>query len=226
MERIVTEPQRISVDHDTIVRGVLVRPHDAKALLVLAHGAGTDFDHPAMNQLAEALTAHQIATLRFNFVYREVGRRRPDPPALAHRTVRAAVAHARVLAPELPLLAGGRSFGGRMTSQAQSEDALADVSGIVFFAFPLHPPKKPGIERADHLTAIEVPLLFLSGTRDPMAPVDTLRGVVDRLEQAQLHWLDAADHSFKVLKRSGRTEQEVLDEAAETTRSFALALAS
>jgi uncharacterized protein len=199
------------------VNVLLQRPENAKALLVLGHGAGVGMEHASMAQLADGLDALNVATLRYQFPYMERGSKRPDPPPLCHATVRAAVAKAHELAPELPLFAGGRSFGGRMTSQAQALEPLADVRGLVFFAFPLHPSKQPGRERARHLSDVKIPMLFLQGTRDDLATLDLLRPVVDELgSRATLKILDHADHSFHVLARSGRTNAEVLNEALAT----------
>ena len=175
--------------------------------------------HKAMSGNAEGLAKRGIATLRYNFPYMEKGSKRPDSPKVAHAAVRAAASKAVELAPELPLFAGGRSFGGRMTSQAQAGDPLPGVRGLIFLGFPLHPAGKPGIERADHLANVRVPMLFVSGTRDALAELDLLRPVVARLgSHAKIHLVDQADHSFKVAAKSGRTnadaEAEVLDAVA------------
>ena len=188
------------------VSGLLLRPPNAKALYLLAHGAGAGMTHTAMESNAHGLAARGIATLRFQFLYMEKGSKRPDPPRLAHAAVRAAAAEALRLAPDLPLFAGGRSFGGRMTSQAQADDPLPGVGGLAFLGFPLHPAGKPGIERAEHLSRIEVPMLFVSGDRDALAEIDLLQSVVAGLgERATLHLVHIADHSFKVAAKSGRT---------------------
>jgi predicted alpha/beta-hydrolase family hydrolase len=168
-------------------------------------------DHPYLVAVCEGLAARGIATLRYQFPYMEKGSRRPDPPALCHQTVRAAVAAAHEQMPELPLFAGGKSFGGRMTSQAQALAPLAHVEGLCFFGFPLHPPKKPAVSRAQHLAAINVPLLFVQGTRDELADLALLRGVVGQLTTATLKVIEHADHSFHVLVRSGTTDQKVLE---------------
>jgi len=210
---------RIPVGEET-VSGLLLRPEDAKALYVFAHGAGAGMTHRAMESNAQGLAARGIATLRYQFPYMEKGGRRPDPPKIAHAAVRAAVAEAARLEPDLPLFAGGRSFGGRMTSQAQADAPLPGVRGLAFLGFPLHPAGKPGIERAEHLARVEIPMLFVSGSRDALAELDLLRRVVAGLgNRASLHLVDQADHSFKVAAKSGRTpadaEAEALDAIAE-----------
>ena len=205
---------------DERVSGLLLRPPNATALYLFAHGAGTGMTHEAMESNAQGLGRRGIATLRFQFLYMEKGSHRPDPPRLAHAAVRAAAAEAARLAPDLPLFAGGRSFGGRMTSQAQAETPLPNVRGLAFLGFPLHPAGKPGTERADHLSRVEIPMLFVSGDRDALAEVELLRPVVAGLgEKATLHLVEHADHSFKVAAKSGRTsaeaEAEALDAIAE-----------
>src|SRR5689334_6529543 len=189
---------RISVGEGS-VSALLIRPAAAKALYVFAHGAGAGMAHRSMASNAEGFAERGIATLRYQFPFMEKGSRRPDPPKIAHATVRAAVAEAARLAPELPLFAGGRSFGGRMTSQAQAEAPLPGVRGLAFIGFPLHPAGKPGIDRAEHLSRVEVPMLFVSGSRDALAELDLLEPVVAELgERATLHLIAAADHSLKV----------------------------
>lgn len=205
---------------DERVSGLLLRPPNATALYLFAHGAGAGMTHKAMESNAQGLGQRGIATLRFQFLYMEKGSHRPDPPRLAHAAVRAAAAEAARLAPDLPLFAGGRSFGGRMTSQAQAETPLPNVRGLAFLGFPLHPAGKPGTERADHLSRVEIPMLFVSGDRDALAEVELLRPVVAGLgEKATLHLVEHADHSFKVAAKSGRTsaeaEAEALDAIAE-----------
>ena len=210
---VIVEPVVIPLDAERSVSGLWTLPPDARAALVLAHGAGAGMAHKAMNATAEGLAARGIATLRYNFLYMERGSKRPDSPALAHEAVRAAVAKAGELAPDLPLFAGGRSFGGRMTSQAQAERPLASVRGLVFFAFPLHPPGKPGVERAAHLAEIKVPMLFLQGTNDEFARLDLLDETVVGLgAQASLTLAQFADHSFHAPAKSGRKDPEVLAE--------------
>jgi predicted alpha/beta-hydrolase family hydrolase len=198
------------------VSGLLERPSAARALLVLAHGAGAGMEHPSMQAVAAGLAQRGIATLRYQFPYMERRSRRPDPPALCHATVRAAVTEAARLAPDLPLLAGGRSFGGRMTSQAQAQTPLAQVRGLVFLAFPLHPAGKSGTDRAAHLREIGIPMLFIQGTRDALAPLALLRPVVAGLRcGATLSLLEDADHSFHAPARSGRKDAELLAHALD-----------
>ncbi|MGJ4955686.1 alpha/beta family hydrolase [Bradyrhizobium sp. HKCCYLRH2015] len=208
------------VDGAGVVSALLMAPPQPRACFVFAHGAGAGMAHVFMSQAAASLAARGIATLRFQFPYMEKGSKRPDPPAVAHAAVRAAVAEAARLCPGLPLFAGGKSFGARMTSQAQSAAPLPGVAGLAFLGFPLHPAGKPSIARADHLDAIEVPMLFLQGTRDKLAEMELLAPVVRRLgPRATLHWLDQADHAFHVPARSGRNDQAVMD---ELTGAFAV----
>jgi predicted alpha/beta-hydrolase family hydrolase len=181
--------------------------------------------HKSMESNAEGLAARAIATLRYQFPYMEKGSKRPDPPRIAHAAVRAAAAEAAKLAPDLPLFAGGRSFGGRMTSQAQAVEALPGVRGLAFLGFPLHPAGKPGIERAEHLARVEVPMLFVSGERDALAELDLLRPVVAALgERATLHLVARADHSLKVPAKSGRTAAEAEAEALDAMAEWMLGL--
>lgn len=189
------------------------RPSPARACLVLAHGAGAGMHHPSMAALADGLAARGVAVLRYQFLYMEKGAKRPDPPKLAHAIVRAAIAKAALLAPDLALFAGGRSFGGRMTSQAQALDPLPGVRGLVFFAFPLHPANKPSQERAEHLSDIHAPMLFLQGTRDALAQLDLLQASIAKLgERAALKLFEHADHSFHVPAKSGRTDAQLRGE--------------
>lgn len=175
-----------------------------------------------MTDLADALEARQIGTLRYQFPYMESGSKRPDPPALCHATVRAAVEEARKQAPGVSLIAGGKSFGGRMTSQAQAAQPLPDVCGLAFVGFPLHPAKKPSVERAAHLSDVTIPMLFLQGTRDDLADLSLLEPIVDDLgARATLKRIDHADHSFHVLARSGRKDREVMEELADAIASWA-----
>ncbi len=198
------------------VSGLLIRPSDAKALYLFAHGAGVGMTHRSMVSNAEGLANRGIATLRYQFPYMEKGAGRPDPPKIAHATVRAATAEAMRLAPDLPLFAGGRSFGGRMTSQAQAEAPLQAVRGLAFLGFPLHPAGNPGTERAEHLARVQIPMLFVSGSRDALAELDLLGPVVADLgERARLHVVVDADHSFKVLAKSGRTAEDAETEALD-----------
>ena len=193
------------------VSGLWLRRPRAQACLVLAHGAGVGMAHKSMAALADGLAERAVATLRYQFPYMERGSRRPDPPAVAHATVRAACAEAARLADALPLFAGGRSFGGRMTSQAQAATPLPGVRGLVFFAFPLHPAGKPTTSRADHLADVALPMLFLQGMRDALADLPLLQQTVDALgSRARLILAADADHSFHVPARSGRADQEVL----------------
>jgi predicted alpha/beta-hydrolase family hydrolase len=175
-----TDELKISVG-DGQVSGLLIRPGNARALFVFAHGAGVGMTHPSMTSNAEGLAERGIATLRYQFPYMEKGTRRPDPPQIAHLAVRAAAREALRLAPDLPLFAGGRSFGGRMTSQAQAISPLEGVRGLAFIGFPLHPAGKPGVERADHLARVDVPMLFVSGDRDSLAELHLLKPLVQGL---------------------------------------------
>jgi predicted alpha/beta-hydrolase family hydrolase len=203
------------------VEHLLVAPPDARTLIVLAHGAGSGMQHPFLEAMARALAERGIASFRYEFLYLERHQGRPDAPAVAEARVRAAVLEAARAVPGLPLFAGGKSFGGRMTSQAQAREPLPGVRGLVFLGFPLHPPGRPGTSRADHLDAVRVPMLFLQGSRDEFAGLDLLRPVVQRLRaRATLHLIEGGDHSFKVLKRTGRTETDVLDELANTVASW------
>jgi predicted alpha/beta-hydrolase family hydrolase len=208
------------------VSGILLRPETATALYVFAHGAGVGMNHPSMASNAHGLAERGIATLRFQFPYMEKGGGRPDPPAIAQATVRAAVAKAAELAPDLPLFAGGRSYGGRMTSQAQAVAPLPGVRGLVFLGFPLHPAGKPGIERADHLEQIEIPMLFVSGSRDALADMALLKPLVGGLgERATLHVVEGGDHGLRVLVSSGRTNEEAQAEALDAMAQWMARLA-
>ena len=204
------------------VSALLVRPPGARWLLVLAHGAGAGMRHPFLEGLAAALAAQAIATLRYQFPYVEAGSRRPDPRPLLLATVRAAVAAAAERAPDLPLLAGGKSMGGRMTSLAASEAPLATVRGLVFVGFPLHPAGRPGCERGDHLASVALPMLFLQGTRDALADLSLLRPVCGALgARASLVVVDGADHGFHVTKARGGAARDVAAELAAAVRAFA-----
>ena len=203
------------------VSGLFLRPANAKALYLFAHGAGAGMTHRAMESNAKGLAERGIATLRYQFLYMEKGSKRPDPPRLAHAVVRAAAAEAVRLAPDLPLFAGGRSFGGRMTSQTQAEEPLPGVRGLAFLGFPLHPAGNPGIERAEHLARVKVPMLFVSGERDALAELDLLKPVVASLgERATLHLVDHADHSFRVAAKSGRTPADAEGEALDALANW------
>ena len=211
---------RIAVG-DKSVSGLCLRPAKAKALYLFAHGAGAGMAHKAMESNATGLAERGIATLRYQFLYMEKGGKRPDPPRLAHAVVRAAATEAVRLAPDLPLFAGGRSFGGRMTSQAQADAPLPGVKGLVFLGFPLHPAGKPGVERAEHLAKVGVPMLFVSGNRDALAELELLEPLVACLgERATLHLVAHADHSFKTAAKSGRTSAEAETEALDALASW------
>jgi predicted alpha/beta-hydrolase family hydrolase len=212
---------RVEVGKSTSVSALLMIPRVARACFVFAHGAGVGMTHPSMEAIATGLAERGIATLRYQFPYMEAGSRRPDPPALAHATVRAAVAEAARSCPALPLIAGGKSFGGRMTSQAQAKTPLARVAGLAFFGFPLHPTGKPSTERAAHLSDVHVPMLFLQGTNDKLAEPNLLKPLVENLgSHATLHFVAAADHSFHVPKRSGRNDGEVLAEVLDAFEAW------
>jgi len=193
------------------VSGLWQSPVNPSACLVLAHGAGAGMTHRSLTAIADGLEALGVATLRYQFPYMEKGASRPDGPAIAHATVRAAVAEGRRRAKTLPLFAGGRSFGGRMTSQAQALEPLPGVSGLIFFAFPLHPAGKPSVARAEHLSKIVVPMLFLSGSKDTLAELDLLQTTVEGLaRRATLELIADADHAFHVPARTGRKDPAVL----------------
>jgi uncharacterized protein len=199
------------------VSALLIRPAEARACFVFAHGAGAGMTHPFMETFATGLGERGIASLRYQFPYMEKGSRRPDPPAMAHATVRAAVAEAGLACPGLPLIAGGKSFGGRMTSQAQAIAPLAGVRGLAFLGFPLHPAGKPSSDRARHLAGVQVPMLFVQGSRDKLAELTLIEPVVTSLgPSALLHLVREADHSFHVLARSGRNDHEVMKEILDT----------
>lgn len=209
----------------TEVSALWDKPRDAKALLVLAHGAGAGAGmmHKRVAETAEGLTARGIAVLRFNFPYMERGSKRPDNPAIAHAAIRAAVAQGRKLAGDLPLFAGGRSFGGRMTSQAQALDTLPCVKGLIFFAWPLHPSGKPGTDRAEHLSQVKIPMLFLQGTDDRLAETQLLKPIVGSLgKRAKLYLVKNADHSFHVPAKSGRKDPEVLAEFLDVATAWTM----
>jgi predicted alpha/beta-hydrolase family hydrolase len=215
------EQLRFGVTDGREVSALLWRPPKARRLLVLAHGAGAGMSHAFMEKLAGELASVNVATFRYQFPYMEEQRRVPDTPAMLVATVGAAVRAAAEAAPGIPLLAGGKSMGGRMTSQAAAQHSLDGVRGIVFFGFPLHPPNRPGTKRADHLANVSMPMLFLQGTRDPLADLKLLRPVCTKLgSRATLHVMESADHSFHVLKSSGKNDADVLRELAETTTSW------
>lgn len=203
------------------VSAILMRPENTTHLLVLGHGASSNMRTPLLQAISEKLAAQNVATFRYNFPYSEKGGGR-NSAATCTETIRSAVRTAHRAAPDLPILAGGHSFSGRMTSTAQSEEPIKDVKGLVFFAFPLHPPGKPAVKRADHLANIHVPMLFLSGTRDALGELDLLEPVVKNLgEKASLHLLDTADHSFKILKTKRQSHEDVFSEMARVVSEWA-----
>ena len=213
MTAVAAQKIKIDVEKADAVSALLICPDDARACYVFAHGAGAGMTHSFMETAAGGLSERGVATLRYQFPYMEKGSKRPDSPAVAHAAVRAAVAEAGRRCPGLRLIAGGKSFGGRMTSQAQAIAPLPGVRGLAFFGFPLHPTGKPSSDRARHLSDIDVPMLILQGTRDSLAELSLLEPVVASLEPlATLHRVEGADHSFHVLARSGRNDREVMDE--------------
>jgi len=215
------EPVAIAVEDGLRVSGLLLVPPGARACYVLAHGAGAGMDHPLMAALAAELARRGIATLRYQFPAIERGARRPDPPSLAQATVRAAAAATLRLLPGLPLVAGGKSFGGRMTSQAQANAPLQGVRGLAFLGFPLHPAGRPSQERAKHLFAVQIPILFLQGTRDALATLDQLQPLCDALgARATLKFFQDADHSFHVPARSGRKDAQVRSEMLDALAAW------
>jgi predicted alpha/beta-hydrolase family hydrolase len=218
------EPRKVSfaVDAERTVSGLLIVPKGARALYVLAHGAGAGMAHPFLASISALLADRGIATLRYQFPYMEQGSRRPDSPKVAEAAVRAAVGEAARLAPGLPLDAGGKSFGGRMTSQAEASEHLPGVVGLAFLGFPLHPPGAPADTRGAHLAEVKVKMLFLQGTRDEFADLELLRPLVKRLGRKDtLHLIDGANHSFRVPAKSGRREADVMAELADTIASWA-----
>jgi hypothetical protein len=209
-EHPAAQPLDISLNATERVSGLLLVPDGAKACLVLAHGAGAGMSHGFMAAIATGLHERSIASLRFQFAYMEKGSRRPDGPALAHAAVRAAVHEANQRCPDLALFAGGKSFGGRMTSQAQADAPFANVRGVVFLGFPLHPASKPSVVRARHLFDLRIPMLFLQGQRDALADPRLMTDIAEELgAKATLVWFPDADHSFHVPARSGRTDEQV-----------------
>ncbi|HEX7337605.1 MAG TPA: alpha/beta family hydrolase [Gemmatimonadales bacterium] len=209
------------------VSALLDRPPDAWVIYVLAHGAGAGMRHKFLESMAAALAERGLATLRYQFPYIEAGRKRPDPPRVAEATVAAAVRRAAELGPGLPIIAGGKSFGGRMTSAAAARGLLPAVKGLAFLGFPLHPPGQPGTERADHLDQVHVPMLFLQGTRDPFARLDLLEPVCRRLgPRSALHLVQGGDHSFAVPRSTGRSPADVVEELAHTLAQWARSLVS
>jgi len=212
-----TKELKLDIARIGTVSAILTQPDNARACYVLAHGAGADMRHSFMDKVAVGLAERGIATFRFNFPYMEEKKGRPDQPAVAHAAIRVAVEEAARLCPGVLLVAGGKSFGGRMTSQAQSQAPLAGVKGLAFLGFPLHAAKKPSSERAEHLAGIAIPMLFLQGTRDELADLSYLKPVIAALgPKATLHEVEGGDHSFAVLKKSGRTSEEALTEVLDT----------
>lgn len=218
---VKTKELKLDVERIGVVSAILTQPANARACYVLAHGAGADMRHAFMGKVAEGLSGRGVATFRFNFPYMENKQGRPDQPAVAHAAIRAAVEEAARLCPGLKLVAGGKSFGGRMTSQAQSKAPLPDVKGLAFLGFPLHADGKPSSERAKHLADGAIPMLFLQGTRDKLADLGHLKPVVEALgAKATLHEIAGGDHSFAVLKKSGRTNDEALTEMLDTLAAW------
>jgi uncharacterized protein len=216
------QPLRIAIDEHLSVGALLCTPPQPIAAYVFAHGAGAGMAHPFMATFAEGLAERHIATLRYQFPFSERGSKRPDDPATAHAAVRAAVAQAARSLPGVPLIAGGKSFGGRMTSQAQAASPLPGVQGLVFVGFPLHVAGKPSTQRAQHLADVKLPMLFLQGTRDELADLTLLRPVVESLgARATLEIVDDADHSFRVRARSGRNDAQVMAAMLDATAAWA-----
>jgi predicted alpha/beta-hydrolase family hydrolase len=227
MREASVEAQPIAIDVGTAgaVSGLLMRPSQARACYVLAHGAGAGMNHSFMAAVAGGLFERGIATLRYQFPYMEKGSKRPDPPGIAHATVRAAVTEAHRHCPTLELVAGGKSFGGRMTSQAQAKTPLEGVRGLAFLGFPLHPAKKPAEERGEHLADVRVPMLFLQGTKDALAELPLIERLTGALgPMATLKLFEHADHSFHVPVKSGRTDAEILHELLDDLAAWIVAL--
>jgi uncharacterized protein len=215
------KPVTIAVDEARRVSGLLQHPRGARACYVLAHGAGAGMTHPFITAIADGLAERGIATLRYQFPYMEQGGKRPDAPKLAQATVRAAVAEAARLMPKLALIAGGKSFGGRMTSQAQAQAPLDAVRGLMFFGFPLHPAGKASDQRADHLFQVAVPMLFLQGSKDKLADLTLLEPLLHKLRpRVSLHIAGDADHSFHVPARSGRRDAEIMVEILDAVAAW------
>ena len=221
MSTIVAQPVSIAAGDGVRVSGLLQAPRRARACFVLAHGAGAGMNHPFMAAVATGLAARDVATLRYQFPYMERGGKRPDPPPVAHATVRAAVTVASRLLPDVPLIAGGKSFGGRMTSQAQAKAPLASLRGLAFLGFPLHPANQASQERAKHLFDVHIPMLFLQGTSDALAMLDQLEPVCRALgDRATLKLFQDADHSFHVPAKSGRKDAEVRGEVLDALAAW------
>jgi predicted alpha/beta-hydrolase family hydrolase len=218
-----SDAQSVDIAGDAGIRvsGLLQAPPRARACYVLAHGAGAGMNHPFIAAVAAELASRGIASLRYQFPYMERGAKRPDPPPLAQMTVRAAVAAAARALPDLPLIAGGKSFGGRMTSQAQAKAPLPGVRGLAFLGFPLHPANRPSQDRAAHLFDVHIPMLFLQGTRDALAALDQIEPVCKKLGgRATLTLFENADHSFHVPARSGRTDAQIRGEMLDALASW------
>jgi predicted alpha/beta-hydrolase family hydrolase len=216
------KPVVIEIEGREPVSGLLLAPAGAQVCYVLAHGAGAGMTHPFMESAATGLAERGVATLRYQFPYMEKGGKRPDPPKIAHAAVRAAAAAAARLVPGMALIAGGKSFGGRMTSQAQAAEPIAGVQGLAFLGFPLHPPKQPSASRGEHLRDVAVPMLFLQGSRDALASLDLLQPLCRSLGRGvTLTLFDGADHSFHVPARSGRTDAQVLDDVLDAWCAWA-----
>jgi predicted alpha/beta-hydrolase family hydrolase len=222
----ITENVRFAVQDAGEVSAIFLQPQSAQCLLVLAHGAGAGMNHPFMTAIAHELAASQVASFRFQFPYMEQRRKVPDRPPVLTATVQAAIHATSKMAPDLPLFAGGKSLGGRMTSLAASEGRLDRVQGLVFFGFPLHPPNQPGTKRAGHLGEVKLPMLFLQGTRDALADLKLLQPILDKLgTRATQQVIEGADHSFHVLKSSGKTDKDVLKELAQSASDWMKKLA-
>jgi predicted alpha/beta-hydrolase family hydrolase len=218
---------KLILEKGSSVSALLLRPDNARACFVFAHGAGAGMAHPFMETVATGLCERGIATLRYQFPYMEKDSKRPDAPAVAHAAARAAVAEAARCCPAMPLIAGGKSFGGRMTSQAQAIAPLSGVRGLAFLGFPLHPPGKPSTTRAAHLSGVKIPMLFLQGTRDDFAEMALLEPVVKGLAGlASLHAVEGGDHSLHVLARSGRNDREVMNEVLDALSAWIGGLAA
>jgi predicted alpha/beta-hydrolase family hydrolase len=222
---MTAEQLKLDLENGNSVSALLLRPNNAHTCVVFAHGAGAGMSHSSMEAVATGLCDRGIATLRYQFPYMENGSKRPDPPAVAHAAVRAAVAEAARCCAGLPLIAGGRSFGGRMTSQAQAIAPLAGVRGLAFLGFPLHPAGKPSTARAAHLSELKIPMLFLQGARDKLAELTLLEPVVKGLGGlASLYLVPEADHSFHVPARSGRNDREVMRDVLDAFKAWATGL--
>jgi predicted alpha/beta-hydrolase family hydrolase len=227
MKTVSAQELVIEIGNATSVSALLIRPNAARACFVLAHGAGAGMTHPFMEAAAAGLGERGVATLRYQFPYMEKASKRPDPPGMAQTAVRAAVAEAERHCADLRLIAGGKSFGGRMTSQAQAAAPLPGIHGLAFLGFPLHPAGKPSSDRAKHLADVHVPMLFLQGTRDNLAELSLLEPVVKSLgPSASLHRVEGADHSFHVLARSGRNDGEVMREILDVFANWIEAIIS